>query len=87
MFGQFITSKQLFLAIKLIVFPLHIKFRVHGSSIMEYQDWFNPIRHGLFMNCQLWGGGHDSVVIAPMIMKFGTGAKLDVFYTIVTKNV
>ena len=28
---------------------------------------------------------HDFVVIAPMIMKFGTGIKLDVFYTVVTK--
>ena len=26
------------------------------------------------------------VVIAPMIMKFGTGFKLDVFYTMVTKT-
>ena len=38
------------------------------------------------------GGGHEAsphhnfVVIAPMIIKFGTGVKLDVFYTIVTKN-
>ena len=38
------------------------------------------------------GGGamrarhHNFVVIAPMIMKFGTGVKLDVFYTIVTKQ-
>ena len=37
------------------------------------------------------GGGHDDphqnfVVIAPMIMKFGTGMKLDVFYTITIKN-
>ena len=37
------------------------------------------------------GGGHESllhhnfVVIALMIMKFGTGIKLDVFYTMVTK--
>ena len=36
------------------------------------------------------GGGHEGphhnfVVIAPMIMKFGTGVKLDVFYTVVTK--
>ena len=29
---------------------------------------------------------HNFVVIAPMIMKFGTGVKLDVFYTMVTKN-
>ena len=27
---------------------------------------------------------HNFVVIAPMIMKFGTGVKLDVFYAIVT---
>ena len=36
-----------------------------------------------------WGGmrpHHNFVVIAPMIMKFGTGVKLDVFYTIVTKR-
>ena len=37
------------------------------------------------------GGGHESplhnfVVIAPMITKFGTGIKLDVFYTTVTKK-
>ena len=29
---------------------------------------------------------HNFVVIAPMIMKFGTGMKLDVFYTMVTKK-
>ena len=29
---------------------------------------------------------HNFVVIAPMIMKFGTGVKLDVFYTMVTKR-
>ena len=32
------------------------------------------------------GPHHNLVVIAPMIMKFGTGIKLHVFYTIVTKN-
>ena len=37
-------------------------------------------------------GGHDAphhpnfVIIAPMIMKFGTGIKLDVFYTMVRKT-
>ena len=30
---------------------------------------------------------HNFVVIALMIMKFGTGVKLDVFYTMVAKNV
>ena len=29
---------------------------------------------------------HNFVVIAPMIMKFCTGVKLDVFYTMVTKR-
>ena len=29
---------------------------------------------------------HNFVVIAAMIMKFGTGVKLDVFYTMVTKR-
>ena len=44
-----------------------------------------------FFEPSVIGGGmkaphHDFVVIAPMIMKFGTGVKLDVFYTMVTKN-
>ena len=34
-----------------------------------------------------WGPRHNFVVIALMIMKFGTGAKLYVFYTMVTKIV
>ena len=29
---------------------------------------------------------HNFVVIAPMVMKFVTGIKLDVFYTAVTKK-
>ena len=37
------------------------------------------------------GGGmrvphHNFLVVTPMIMKFGTGIKLDVFYTIVAKS-
>ena len=32
------------------------------------------------------GGHHNFVVIVPMIMKIGTGIKLDVFYTMVTKK-
>ena len=36
------------------------------------------------------GGGegphHNYVVVAPLIMKFGTGIKLDVFYTVVTEK-
>ena len=41
---------------------------------------------GFFEPSVMVGGDHNFVVIAPMIMKFGTGIKLDVFYTIVTKN-
>ena len=45
---------------------------------------------GFFLTVSHGGGGmraphHNFVVIAPMIMKFGTGVKLDVFYTMVTK--
>ena len=29
---------------------------------------------------------HNFVVIAPMIMEFGTGVKHDLFYAMVTKN-
>ena len=32
------------------------------------------------------GPHHNFVVIAPIIMKFGTGIKLDVFYTVVTEK-
>ena len=46
---------------------------------------------GFFVPSVMRGGGggkgdHNFVVIAPMIMKFATGIKLDVFYIIVTKN-
>ena len=45
-----------------------------------------------FLNHQSWGGGsmtfphHNFVVISPMIMKFGTAMKLDIFYTMVPKK-
>ena len=50
---------------------------------------------GFFLNHQSCGGGrgeghdvpyHKFVVIAPMIMKFGRGVKLDVCYTLVSKK-
>ena len=34
----------------------------------------------------MWAPHHNFVVVAPMIMKFGTGVKLDVFYTMVAKQ-
>ena len=47
---------------------------------------------GFFEPSVMGGGGHEGphhnfVVIAPMIMKFGTSVKLDAFYTMVTKEV
>ena len=46
---------------------------------------------GFFEPSVMGGGGHEGphhnfVIIAPMVMKFGTGVKLDVFYTMVTKK-
>ena len=46
---------------------------------------------GFFEPSFMGGGGmrgphHNFVVIRPMIMKFATGVKLDVFYTTVTKK-
>ena len=46
---------------------------------------------GFFEPSVMGEGGHEDphhnfVVIAPVVMKFGTGVKLDVFYTMVTKR-
>ena len=55
------------------------------------QDHITYINHVIssFKPSVTGGGGGvlgSFVVIAPMIMKFGTGIKLDVFYTMVTKK-
>ena len=45
-----------------------------------------------FLEPSVMGGGgmspphHNFVVIAPMVMKFGTGVKIHVFYTMVAKK-
>ena len=41
---------------------------------------------GFFEPSVMGEGHHNFVVIVPMIMKFRTGVKLDVFYTVVTKT-
>ena len=46
---------------------------------------------GCFESSVMGAGGHEGphhnlVVIAPKIIKFSTGIKLDAFYTIVTKK-
>ena len=40
-----------------------------------------------FESSVMGGGAHNYVVIALMSMKFGTGVKFDVLYTMVTKIV
>ena len=45
---------------------------------------------GVFEPSVMGGGScpyHNFVVVAPMIMKFDTGIKLDAFYTMVAKNI
>ena len=48
-----------------------------------------PIDMGFFLTVS-YGGGHEgphhNFVVAPRVMKFGTGVKLDVFCTMVTKK-
>ena len=72
---------------KLLLNHLNLIERYPGPTELSY---INPIWHGLFLNLQSWGGPHpphhNFVVIAPIITKFGTDAKLDVFYTMVTKT-
>ena len=43
--------------------------------------FFRTVSHGAMR-----APHHNFVVIAPMIMTFGTGVKLDVFYKMVTKK-
>ena len=47
----------------------------------------NPIWHGIFLNCQSWSPHHNFVVIAPFVIKLGTGMKRDALYTLAAKNV
>ena len=76
------------------VYFLQLTDYAHYSGSIPALVWncLNPIWQGLFLNRQSWRGGgrheapnHNSVVIALMIMKIGTGIKLDVFYATVTK--
>ena len=59
----------------------------HGKTLDNSTDKLNPIWHELFLNCQLWEEPHHNfIVVAAMVMKFSTGVKLDVFYTMLTKE-
>ena len=64
----------------------------HASSKVDYNSGENIYMLPNDMNRQSWRAmrapppHHNFVVIAPIIMKFGTDIKLDVFYTIVTQK-
>ena len=47
--------------------------------------FFRTVSHGGGEGGQE-GPHHNFVVVAPMIMKFGTDVMLDIFYTIITKE-
>ena len=77
-------------------------FKLRHSGSPQYFYNFVPPVHDVKYDLTLFDmgffepsvmGGHDAppphhnlVVITPIIMKFGTAVKLDVFYTMVTKN-
>ena len=76
------SSIQILLKIR----QIPINFRQRKASF-----YFNPYLTWAFFEPSVMGGGHEGphhnfAVIAPMIIKFGTGVKLDVFYTTVTKK-
>ena len=59
------------------------------KNSIELIDDVIHIAAGLFLNRQSWGHDdrhHNFAVIAPVIMKFVTGMKLDAFYTMVAKR-
>ena len=64
-----------------------LNFLLELLSVLPYLTW-------AFLNRQSWGGGggghdaphHKFVVIALMIMKFGRGITLNVFYTMVSEK-
>ena len=71
-------------ACKLFWYGLICGFSMAGAM-------FNPTWHKLVLNRQPCGRGyedlhHNFVVIGSMIMKFGTGIKIDVFFTLVAKT-
>ena len=69
------------------------KIKLFAVSFTSTYDGLTLFDMGFFEPSVGGGGGgehegshHNFVVIAPMIMKFGTGIKLDVFYTMVTEK-
>ena len=81
--GQYDWSTRWFVC----TVPFSVCPKAHSCPVLTLFDM------GFFLRVSYGGGGgghegphHNFVVIAPMIMKFGTGVQLDLFYTMVTKN-
>ena len=59
-----------------------------AAGIPHFSKWILTLFDmGFFERSVMGGGNHNFVVIAPMIMKFGTAVKFDIFYTMVTKRI
>ena len=81
---------------------IFVSFQVYHKNICYkeiQQKWpkptnsntvLNPFWDGLFEPSDLWGKHdgprHNVDIFAPMIMKFGTGIKLDIAYAMVIKK-
>ena len=66
---------------------LHFTKITKNCSKLWYQNIcsiFNPIWHGLFLNCQSLGEGHRAIITLLLLLWYA-GIKLDVCYTMVTK--
>ena len=79
---NFVFEIRVQIAISLLIFEGFQQTRAHNLTLID-MCFFLTVSHG--------GGGHKGprhnfVAVAPMIMKFCTFIKLDVFYTLVTKS-
>ena len=67
-------------------------YQFFNLVLVAFERTLTLFHMGYFQPSVMGGGGgiraphHNFVVIAPIIMKVGTDIKLDVFYTMVTKN-
>ena len=78
------------------MFPLAIELQDHKENVFHNSPVsptpnFSLTLFDMGFFCTVSYGGmraphHNFVVIAPMIIKFGRGVKLDMFYTMVTKE-
>ena len=83
---QFDSSLSLFNFCFTVFVQRVLNFLLELLSVLPYLTW-------AFLNRQSWGGGvggydarHHKFVVIALIIKFGRGIKLDVFYTMVSKK-